>query len=516
MSYAGLPGSGHAQGMRNLTSDITMGVRQVQSHIPQRLKPGKNPYPLHDLDGSPMTTGHKAGDKRKIDSVAPSNTQTSGAANSSLANRNAAGTSAPSVAAPSIRQEAETPMNAPTPHFQAANNPAYPAMFGRLETAGRSALGGLEAVGNAAGSAGSAAAGWGSRQGASFTAAMGKNGAEEEAYNKANGYTTPSLGRVIGEGARMVDNAISGTVSGAFSALVSGAGKILGGVQAHVMPDTPPTAPPNNTPTQRPDNATSTSNVTQVEEEGMNNSTQEANNNQTGWGNNTNTNTNSTGEGGKGKGKGKGKGSSAYRSGAGGGQYAGRTSGKGYGGGWWSEEAFPDKGKGKGSDGGQSSWWDSAKEAGSQGWQKFQDTFNQIGKVNPDGEQDMNDIQEQERATMTSLAPMLPVAGSDLFEDTDKMCELKEQNLMMGQSVPPNWPLGNLDNKIWLQNMANQGLREMDPLFPMPVIYQGSNMTEGAALYGSYPMIPPNSGNWQQAMLNAPVYSNFAKRIRSK
>ncbi len=87
-------------------------------------------------------------------------------------------------------------------------------------------------------------------------------------------------------------------------------------------------------------------------------------------------------------------------------------------------------------------------------------------------------------------------AGSDIAFDTPISQELKMNNLMLGQSTPANWPLGNLDNKIWIQNMAREGLHQMPELYEVPVQFTGGNLREGDRLYGTWdPFFPLPSAN---------------------
>lgn len=99
---------------------------------------------------------------------------------------------------------------------------------------------------------------------------------------------------------------------------------------------------------------------------------------------------------------------------------------------------------------------------------------------------------EHDEAKRSSLAPFLPVAGTNELDDQDDEVahRLKAQNLLMGQVKSPNWPLGNVDNKFWVGNMVNTGMRYGGHLFDMPTVYNGGTLTEGATLYGSYRSVP--------------------------
>lgn len=101
-----------------------------------------------------------------------------------------------------------------------------------------------------------------------------------------------------------------------------------------------------------------------------------------------------------------------------------------------------------------------------------------------------NDKQQADRDTLSSLRPFFPVMGTDFLDTTVEQDKLKEQNLMMGMSKPANWPLGNVDNPMWVNNLVNEGFRYMGPMALMPPIYQGGNLTDGATLYGSWVPTP--------------------------
>ena len=123
-----------------------------------------------------------------------------------------------------------------------------------------------------------------------------------------------------------------------------------------------------------------------------------------------------------------------------------------------------------------------------------------------EGEQDEEDVnRDYERTALTSLRPFLADAGADMFDDDEDTDRLKEQKLLMGMTKPPNWPLGNLDNKLWLQNICHEGLIQAPPLFVMPPIYKGGNLTEGAQIFGTYQHVPRRQC-WKP--------TTFTKRLR--
>jgi len=104
---------------------------------------------------------------------------------------------------------------------------------------------------------------------------------------------------------------------------------------------------------------------------------------------------------------------------------------------------------------------------------------------------------EQGRERMGMLRAFMPIAGTVNFEEqeTEDADELKIQNLMMGMSKPQNFPLGNVSNKLWVQNMAREGMLIDDPLFLFPPTYQGGSLNDGkSSLYGTY---PDAGDNWQ-------------------
>ncbi len=102
---------------------------------------------------------------------------------------------------------------------------------------------------------------------------------------------------------------------------------------------------------------------------------------------------------------------------------------------------------------------------------------------------------DSERDTLNSLRPFFPIMGTDALEDTVEMDELKQQNILMGQMRPVNWPLGNIDNKFWVDNLRREGFRYTGKLQVMPTLYSGGSLTDGATLYGSWPSIPTRMPN---------------------
>ena len=88
------------------------------------------------------------------------------------------------------------------------------------------------------------------------------------------------------------------------------------------------------------------------------------------------------------------------------------------------------------------------------------------------------------------LLAFLPEAGQELYDPRQDETELKMNNPLMGQSVPVNWPLGNVDNRIWLQNMAREGLVQMPELNISPVYYMGGNLRPDYA-FGDFDVAMP-------------------------
>ena len=99
-----------------------------------------------------------------------------------------------------------------------------------------------------------------------------------------------------------------------------------------------------------------------------------------------------------------------------------------------------------------------------------------------------DDFHQKTTQHVHRLAPFLSTGGVDIFDDleSDESDKLKQENLMMGQYKPPNWPLGNIDNPLWLGNMKNKAMRWGGELETMPMKFKGGSLTEGAKLYGSY------------------------------
>jgi hypothetical protein len=100
----------------------------------------------------------------------------------------------------------------------------------------------------------------------------------------------------------------------------------------------------------------------------------------------------------------------------------------------------------------------------------------------------------KEAAIQASLRVFLPIAGSSELDDQESSAsiQLKADNLLMGRYKPANWPLGNVDNPFWVQNMATVGRRYAPGMYQMPEILSGGNLTDGATLYGSHPSTPVN------------------------
>jgi hypothetical protein len=104
--------------------------------------------------------------------------------------------------------------------------------------------------------------------------------------------------------------------------------------------------------------------------------------------------------------------------------------------------------------------------------------FNSIALTPPLLRDNVKEAADKFDATKALLRGYLPVGGSDAFdvqEDPDSL-RLKEQNLLLGMSKPPNWPLG-IDNPYWIQNMMNRGLRMSGHLNASPIYYMGGSLT---------------------------------------
>jgi hypothetical protein len=99
---------------------------------------------------------------------------------------------------------------------------------------------------------------------------------------------------------------------------------------------------------------------------------------------------------------------------------------------------------------------------------------------------------ENQKERLLSLRPFLATAGTDLFDvqQDEEADRLKMHNLTMGQV--PYYPLGIMDNKLALSQMATDGMRYAGDTFTMPTLYSGGTLTNGATLYGSI-MAPPKS-----------------------
>lgn len=85
------------------------------------------------------------------------------------------------------------------------------------------------------------------------------------------------------------------------------------------------------------------------------------------------------------------------------------------------------------------------------------------------------------------LRPMLPVLGSSvLLQDQLNKQKQASDAISMGMSKPKNWPLGNTDNRLWVDNMVREGIRWGGNLNIFPPTYPGGTIDEGNLPWGSY------------------------------
>ena len=61
---------------------------------------------------------------------------------------------------------------------------------------------------------------------------------------------------------------------------------------------------------------------------------------------------------------------------------------------------------------------------------------------------------------VNELRPFLPIAGSEDVELAPGDVENKKRNILLFSDYkPPNWPLGNMDNQLYFQNLVLQGIQ---------------------------------------------------------
>jgi hypothetical protein len=93
---------------------------------------------------------------------------------------------------------------------------------------------------------------------------------------------------------------------------------------------------------------------------------------------------------------------------------------------------------------------------------------------------------------MTSLRGFFPVCGEDMFNKTTKQDiisdeRLRANNAELGMVRPNNWPLGSVDNPIYIARLAEENRRFYGgPLLSSHAFYSGGTKTESDTLYGSY------------------------------
>jgi len=93
---------------------------------------------------------------------------------------------------------------------------------------------------------------------------------------------------------------------------------------------------------------------------------------------------------------------------------------------------------------------------------------------------------ERERIRFLSLRPFIPVVGTSVFDEQVDVVsnELKMRNLEMGMT--PHNPLGVLDNRLALSQLAQDGVRfsDLDPE-SYKQFFTGGSMCDGDRLYGT-------------------------------
>ena len=97
------------------------------------------------------------------------------------------------------------------------------------------------------------------------------------------------------------------------------------------------------------------------------------------------------------------------------------------------------------------------------------------------------------RNVYDELRPFFPIAGSSDVELQPGDVEQKKRNAALFSNYkPPNWPLGNMDNQLYFQNLVLQGVQWMSPLDSVPPVLQGGTLYTGAHDFGSMPILPSN------------------------
>ena len=118
------------------------------------------------------------------------------------------------------------------------------------------------------------------------------------------------------------------------------------------------------------------------------------------------------------------------------------------------------------------------------------DGFNQFPNLDPKPADPGYQTIANERATR--LRPFFPIGGEDVFNKTttkqDIISEerLRATNAELGMVIPNNWPLGSVDNPIYIARLAEENRRFYGgALLSSHAFYSGGTMTEDT-LYGSY------------------------------
>jgi hypothetical protein len=131
---------------------------------------------------------------------------------------------------------------------------------------------------------------------------------------------------------------------------------------------------------------------------------------------------------------------------------------------------------------------------------------------NKNYQQVLAEIQEQRGQTeleekgktirVDELRPFFPIAGSLDVELAPGDIEQKKRNVKLFNNYkPPNWPLGNLDNKLYFQNLVLQGIHWESPLDSLPQVLPGGSMLDGAMEFSSDIFIPTDETLRDQAIM---------------
>lgn len=152
-------------------------------------------------------------------------------------------------------------------------------------------------------------------------------------------------------------------------------------------------------------------------------------------------------------------------------------------------------------------WVDSAVEKAKFSSEKILDTMNIRNRMRQQGissdkieqflqHKEMTEGKtEQEtkyrRVVVDELRPFFPIAGSaDVELDPGDVEQKKRNAALFANYKPPNWPLGNMDNQLYFQNLVLQGVKWMSPLDSVPPVLPGGTLYGGSHDFGNEVILP--------------------------